>query len=402
MPKKIVLDQITQRKEKDKICINFELMIDNKKYVLFYNISLLNCKITYPLAETIDPIVVTFLLHAMKNGYDFSSKYPISQKLFYNLKYQIIPQLKVCNKKLYSIDIDSPIISTNYGGKYVATGISCGIDSLTTVFEYTELCNIIDYKITHLVYFKTGAHDGQLGRFDKDTENKLFTEQLNNSRKFCIENNFPLIIVDSNLNEILSLAFGFSAYERTHTLRNCGTMYLFQKDFNKYLYADTYSLDKFVVNTYEDIAHYEKYLLPMISNENIFFISANSGMSRFDKTKLLTKYKKSYDNLLVCWHEGKNCGKCDKCIRTLVTLDALGKLKYYEKSFDIENYLKHRKKYIAKVIALRKVDMFYNDIFIHMDKKIKRKKSILYFFIYKIYSFYKKLRKLAKKILKYR
>lgn len=402
MSKKIELNNILQSRDKENIVIKFQLKINDKSYTLEYKINTINSKLFFPLYESFDCVVVTFLLHAMMYGYDFYSNYPISEKLYYNLTYNIIPQLKKVNSKLHHTLINAPITKFKSKNKLVATGISCGIDSLTTIYEYSQLCEMEDYKLTHLVYFKAGAHDGQLGRYDKITENKLFASQLENAKNFCINNKYPLIIVDSNLNEIMSTVFGFTSYDRTHTLRNCGIMYLFQKDFAKYYYADTYGLDNFSINIYEDIAHYEKYLLPLLSNENIEFYSANKGMSRFEKTKLLTNFSQSYDNLLVCWMNGKNCGICDKCIRTMVTLDILGKLDKYEKSFDVDNYLKNRKKYISKVIALKNVDPFFHDIYLHMDNKFKMKKSVFYYILYKFYALYKRVRKFGKKIIVYK
>ena len=392
MTNRIELKDIQIKDNKSKYELIFKISINGELYNLKYKIQFIGEKINYRFEKRFDSTVVTFLLFSMVNGYDFYSDYPISETLYYNLIYHIIPQIKRCNPETKSISINAPLTKEKADSKYVATGISCGIDSLTTIYEYSKLCELDNYKLTHLVYFKTGAHDGQLGRFDKDVENNLFTSQLKNAKKFCDESNFPLIIVDSNLNEILSDSFGFTSYERTHTLRNCGTMLLFLNVFSKYYYSDTYSLDEFELNIYNDIAHYEKWMLPLLSTENINFYSANKSMSRFEKTELLTSYELSFNNLLVCWYEGENCGRCDKCIRTLVTLDLIGKLAFYKNSFDIDNYKKNRKKYITRVIALRKVDSFYNDIYIHMDRKTKIFISPVYFIVYKFEALMKKLR----------
>ena len=400
MNKKIVLRKMNCKKNnRDDIKIIFNLRVDNNDYNLWYKVRFHECDINYELPESSDSIIVTLLLFAMIYGYDFYSEYPMSEKLYYNILYNIIPQIKKCNPKVHDISINVPLMKHNYGGNYVATGISCGIDSLTTIYEYSELCTLDDYKLTHLVYFKTGAHDGQIGKFDREIENKLFSSQLENAKKYCKRNSFPLIVVDSNLNEFLSNVFGFTAYDRTHTLRNCGTMLLFQKIFSKYYYSDTYGLNDFVLDVNSDMAHYEKWLLPLLSTESIDFYSSNKGMSRFEKTKLLTDYHASYDNLLVCWHEAHNCGLCDKCIRTMVALDMLGKLDLYNKSFDINKYREHRKKYITRVIALRKNDAFFADLYYHMDFKTRLSISPVYYLIYKFEAFIRFLKKILKKVI---
>lgn len=379
---------ITINKINDKTpnFIEFGLDINNIKYELKYDMKYINCEFNNLNVTTIDSVVVTFLLYAMLYGYDIRSKYPISKKLYYQLIYHVIPQINKCNPHNTNvIKIDAPLSDVIYNGKYNATGISCGVDSFTTLYEYTDLMKLDDYKLTHLVYFKTGAHDGQLGRFDSSVENKLFLSQLENVKKFVNKIKMPLIIVNSNLNEILSKAFHFTGYDRSHSLRNCGTMYLFQKYFLNYYYSDTYSLDNFFVNVDLDMAHYEKWLLPYISNQNINFYSANQNLTRFEKTNLISNYKYSYDNLLVCWHEGKNCGQCDKCIRTLITLDYLDKLQLYKNCFDIDKYYKNKSKYISKMMVYRKKDAFFQDIYENIKKLNKKMRpNFIYFIYYKL------------------
>ncbi len=56
------------------------------------------------------------------------------------------------------------------------------------------------------------------------------------------------------------------------------------------------------------------------------------NLSRFDKTALISQWDNAVQNLRVCNHFFKykdgqlNCGVCDKCVRTALALEALGKL----------------------------------------------------------------------------
>ncbi|MBR3414640.1 hypothetical protein IKG73_01300 [Candidatus Saccharibacteria bacterium] len=367
---KIIIEKILQKKVGNKTKLSFDLKINKKSFTLWYEIGCEDYDFSDGIENRIDAVVATFLIFAMKKGYDFYSEYPISERLYYNLTYHVIPQLNVCNPtKTKKISIFAPLCKANGKKKYnfVATGVSCGVDSLATIYEYSELCELEDYKLTHLVYFKTGAHDGQIGRFDKKVENDLFNGQVKKAVDFSQKAGFPLVVIDSNLNEVLSEAFGFTNYDMTHTFRSVGVMLLLQDYFSLYYYADAYNLDRFSINVDEDTAHYDKWLLPMLSNENIRMYSANKDMVRFDKTKLLTEYSLSYDNLLVCWTDEENCGKCNKCIRTLVTLDLLGKLDLYNKSFNLEDYYKNKDAYISKVIRLRKEDFLFDEIVQRME-----------------------------------
>ena len=89
-------------------------------------------------------------------------------------------------------------------------------------------------------------------------------------------------------------------------------------------------------------------------------------MTRIQKTEFISQFADTYNNLHVCWHNSDNCGRCNKCVRTLVTMDILGVLDKYSESFDTEYYLKNRKTYITEVIMLRKVDELYMEIYKYM------------------------------------
>lgn len=55
-----------------------------------------------------------------------------------------------------------------------------------------------------------------------------------------------------------------------------------------------------------------------------------AGISRFEKTALVAGWKTALENIRVCQNDNKgeaNCGTCEKCIRTMTSLEALGKLK---------------------------------------------------------------------------
>lgn len=52
-------------------------------------------------------------------------------------------------------------------------------------------------------------------------------------------------------------------------------------------------------------------------------------MSRFEKTALIAEWPVGLQNLRVCQRDDTgtaNCGRCEKCLRTMTTLEALGKL----------------------------------------------------------------------------
>ena len=92
------------------------------------------------------------------------------------------------------------------------------------------------------------------------------------------------------------------------------------------------------------------------------------------KLKIVADYVPSYKYLNVCLKDGNNCGRFEKCVRTMTVLDALGKLDYYREVFDVDYYNSHKTWYMKKMlkrIARKKHDYFE----IYAFKKIEFKNN---------------------------
>jgi hypothetical protein len=157
--------------------------------------------------------------------------------------------------------------------------------------------------------------------------------------------------------------FGFYDYEQFHSYVNAGTILQLQKLFTRYYYSSTYCLDEFFVDVRKDAAHYEHVLLPMLSTETICFYSSNQAMSRIEKERLISDFEQSYDWLLVCPRQKPNCGKCGKCIRTMVGLDFVGKLQLYRASFDVDEYFRERDKCLGMIVQRKERDHFMKELY---------------------------------------
>jgi hypothetical protein len=72
---------------------------------------------------------------------------------------------------------------------------------------------------------------------------------------------------------------------------------------------------------------------PLWSTENVELIHDGCEASRLDKLALLANDPVAQAHLRVCWENRKgryNCGSCEKCLRTMVALRALGVLSSFE------------------------------------------------------------------------
>jgi hypothetical protein len=103
-------------------------------------------------------------------------------------------------------------------------------------------------------------------------------------------------------------------------------------------------------------------------------------MTRIDKTKFIVDNPLTQKYLYVCWKElianrwpdseiakikdkKLNCSRCDKCKRTLLALDVMGKLSLFENIFDIPYWESAKDKYIARVIFKKDDNSFYKDLY---------------------------------------
>lgn len=385
--KELILNKINRHDTGDYAEIAFDLSLGKKTETLWYRVTPEYGK--YLCDDRADSFIATFLPFALTHNLNMRSAYPVSKKLWYQVSSQIIPQLAATNKERVSeIKIFADLTSTlcwNEGG--VGTGMSCGVDSFATLYEYTELCTIPDYKLTHLTHFNVGAHHGQTGSFDPQLQKKLFLKDLETVQRFCSEYGYKLLSVDSNLTEVLDSLFGYVNFEHTHTYRNIGAVLLLQKLFSKYYYSPAYNLDRFSCNIADASGHYDKWLLPNLSTEFTNFYNSNKNWTREDKLKRIVNFPQSYDWLKVCVKGDVNCCKCVKCMRTILGLEAIGKTGLYAKAFDphiVSASREHLKTYM--LCQVKKGEPFYTEIF---EEAIKN--GMTFSFKSKAYAFFYRL-----------
>lgn len=181
----------------------------------------------------------------MKFGFEIIQSYiTISEKLYYNLTYHVIPQIYEVEKgKFLLVSIE---VERIWGlGEAVAAGMSRGVDSFATMYEYTCVMNIENYKTTHYTYFNVEAHHGPdyITRNSNLSSKELYQGQMIKTRAFCEKYGYKLIIVDSNLADFLSPFFGRGSFNRTRTFRNLGAALLLQNGIRRYYYSAAYNLD---------------------------------------------------------------------------------------------------------------------------------------------------------------
>jgi hypothetical protein len=313
----------------------------------------------YLVTDRIDAFLVGLLPLAMRLGEDIELRHPVSQRTYFNIDQNLTSIINFAfpDYKVISITpkgFAEPIPARN--GRIAATGLSCGIDSLFTVIKNSSSDVPGGYKITHGIFTNVGSH----GQTDAPEGMERFQGRLRNARGCAEELGLELILIDSNMEQILS---GLTDYDRTLTFRNAAAVLVLERLICRYLHSSgiTYEYMR-VKRKGKDSAAYEPMTLPCLCTDSLEFILFGGRCSRTEKTALVADFEPSYRWLNVCAIQANNCGHCIKCMRTMLTLDILGKLDHYSQVFEMKGYEEDKYRYLAYVLTTRKIKNQHRDI----------------------------------------
>lgn len=291
----------------------------------------------YLCAERSDAFLIGLLNHAQRDGYDIVCEAPVGAQLLYQIRTYLVPSLARNSAALYATRIEAEMDATrmrNAGG--VGTGISCGVDSLSAVKHHAR-SPYPGLRLTHLVLNNVGAFLDNREQYDWQTRHAM---------AFAKEYGFELIVSDSNIVRAFP-----QDHLLTHTYSSCFAIYAMQRLWDVYFYASSghdYQ-ETFDLRDSEKKAadHYELLSLDVFSTRSLKIYSEGAAINRFEKTRELADWPPAQKYLHVCTSQsGGNCGVCPKCLRTLVTLDALGVLQRFDNVFDVLAYEARRTRHL--------------------------------------------------------
>jgi hypothetical protein len=293
--------------------------------------------------ERIDGFLVALLPFALMENLNIHSDGYVSEKLLYHLKTILLPSLSANIKEYHPITIDAKcdgrVLESKHG---VATGLSCGVDSFYSVLKHLNT-EMERFRLTHLTYFNI-------------MNSPYWTDLIDSSREFSNarikyiqpvvkELGLKLVTVDSNFDRFYNSLHLLA----TFTFRYFGTVLALQKLFEKYYWSSADSFAQFSFSI-ESIATFDLLSVQCVSNENTTFYSTGSEVTRLEKTEYISDFDITHKYLNVCWFHLYNCGKCDKCRRTMLSLYALGKLDHYGALFDVDYFYRNKNEYLGHMI----------------------------------------------------
>lgn len=195
-------------------------------------------------------------------------------------------------------------------GRGTACFFTAGVDSFYTVLRHRE-------EIDALVYVRG---------FDvAPDDTRLDATVLAGVRSAADELGLPLVVVRTDLR---AFSDRLTRWDHYHGAALASVAHLLAGSFSTVYVPAT--------QTYAYLGPLGSHPLldPLWSSEDLELVHDGCESSRLEKLELVRDEPAARHWLRVCWENrgGQyNCGHCEKCLRTMVTLDALGALEMFDR-----------------------------------------------------------------------
>jgi hypothetical protein len=293
--------------------VTFPLHTPDGQFDLYYLIS------GAPVAVDLTAPVAATLLPAMRKGWSIETAAPVSAR--------VLAALPTIQEIIHSWDDrHTPIAvraAAHASGPHdgdsgdVAVFFSGGVDSFYTLLKHSK-------QISHLIFI--------IGFDVPLSDHALRSKVLGALEQAAQRLGLPLIKVETNLRHF---ADRYDYWELYHGAALASVALM--------LSATLSSIYVPASDTYADLYPWGSHPLldPLWSTESLSIIHDGCEATRLTKTARLATSTVALETLRVCWRNpgsAYNCGRCEKCLRTMVALaavEALDRCKTFETPLDL-------------------------------------------------------------------
>jgi hypothetical protein len=281
--------------------LSASVLAGGKPHELYYRIT------SGPIADGADSLLIASLLPAMRWDMPLHSTWPVSPRL-----QRSIPKIQdifhAWDRNFREVSVDVAVResgSERKGPGATAAFFSGGVDSF-----YTALKNHAE--ITALVLVRG---------FDIPLDAPALWQDVSTSvREAARRLGKRLIEVETNLGLFSSKYVSWALYHGS-ALASVAT--LLSPQFSRFFIPSTHS--------YLHLFPWGSHALvdPLWTTEDVEIVHDGAEAGRMDKVRTLAANDIFLDHLRVCWENKNgeyNCGKCEKCLRTMVSLYISGAL----------------------------------------------------------------------------
>lgn len=268
-----------------------------------------------------DSFLPVLLCCGMVRGLAVTIEHPVSKKLYlgaHKAMEIMCDWSRTLKTSLKRIKIAAPLESRPMTGTKRAAFFSGGIDSIYTVLQNRK-------SLSHLIL----AHGFDIS-LNKPFE---FSRALKISGEFCRAEGFTLINIKTNAQRFTSpMDWG----KHAHGPCIAAAGHLFSESINEIRIAASY----WATQAFPHGSHPK--LDNLWSSEALSLIHDGFELTRSEKVEVCVQSEPALKVLRVCFQgmgRWNNCGKCEKCLRTMVSLiccNALERAPLFPKKFDLE------------------------------------------------------------------
>jgi hypothetical protein len=283
-----------------------------------------------------DAALLALLIPSMLEGKRIEVQGPVTEELIWSINEQVVPLLRMAHPHLLFTRVSASQTLEEQGGDAVLTGLSGGVDSLTVALSHRTRATPASVRVSHFVFNDTNPRPSP----------ELVNLQRSRARSLAARLGAPLIETASNLARFHDLRF-----QATHSIQNATVPLLLSAGVRTWMYASGFPLSEVRAAPTRDLASIDPLLLPMLSTPQLRLLSVGGSMTRVEKTRGIAEWPVAQQMLLVCTRAVPNCGRCKKCLRTLLTLELLGVVEEFSGCFDLNAYGAERAGFVAEVLA---------------------------------------------------
>lgn len=264
-----------------------------------------------PLTPNADAALATAVMPAMRHGGRLRMSDPVSPRLLRGQReFQAMQRGWSLDwpftEALEEVEVEAPTRELHASAPKgrAAAFFSGGVDSWGIVLENPDLTDLIFVRGFDL------THEGPQARLADEVESRL--------REAAGELGLPLLVVTTNLREMSDpelpwdVFYGCAAAAVAHFLAPLFDRVLIAGD-SDYAVQVSFGANRLVDQ--------------LLSNEELEIVDAGGRSSRQQRLERLVESPPACHSLRVCWETPDltyNCGRCRKCVTTMVGLEALG------------------------------------------------------------------------------
>ena|SRR3989338_2558280 len=280
-----------------------------------------NSRIQNFFPDDATPFLAAVLYPAMKCREDIFIDGTVSEKVL-NGVYKIMSSVEAWNVGLKSVKIHADVMPDKKAGSKKALFFSAGVDSLYTLLTHNRSKKII----THFIF----SHGMDIPLAEKE----LYATTLRNIQKVARYFNITVITVKTNIRDFTGK---YVKWDFAHGPVLGSIAILLRGNFNEIFISGGMNINH--IRPFGSHPHID----PLWSSEKMIVNHYGSHTDRLGKIESeIVKSKLALSVLRVCWRNKNsqyNCGECEKCLRTMLSLYTSGSLlkcKTFNKPINLE------------------------------------------------------------------